>query len=126
MLPVMRGDVICPRNLAIEVEDDLARPDMRAVSVSVSGIVGSTGFVQRGAHVDVLLSGDPRREHATTVLKNVCVIAMAQEPEHNSVGLSQMVSLFLLLSPDDAQKLARFERHGKIRLSVLDGFSSCM
>jgi Flp pilus assembly protein CpaB len=97
---------------------------MRAVLVRVSEIVGTTGFVQRDTHVDVLLRLEARgrREHTARVLKNVCVIGLAKEPENSSVGLCQMASVFLLLSPDDAQKLARLQPDGKIRLSVLHGF----
>jgi pilus assembly protein CpaB len=124
MLPVAKGDLICRRNLAVEDEHSFTQPDMRAVLVPANEIVGSTGLVKRGTHVDVLLSLEPRgrRERTITVLKNARVIALAQEPENNSVGLHQMASVFLLLSPDDAQKLARLRRHGKIRLSVLNGF----
>jgi Flp pilus assembly protein CpaB len=126
ILPVAKGNAICAANLAIENEDFLRRwPDMRAVSVPISEIEGPTSFLQRGAHVDVLQ--DQRGEQATTLFKNVCIVAIqAQEPEHDAVRLGPMPRVFLLFSPDDALKLARARRRGKIRLPVLHGFSSCV
>ena len=126
ILPISEGNPVCPSHLAIKDEDTFTwPPDMRAVSVAVGEIVGTTGFLEAGTHVDVLLSRTlkGRRERTTTVLKNVCEIVVAQVPSTGSLRPSVSV---LLLSPDDAQKLARVRRRGEIRLSVLHRLQSCM
>jgi len=126
ILPISKGNIIRHSDLATTEESHFRWPDMRAVSVGVGEIVSTTGFLEPGTRVDVLLSRAPKggRKRTTTVLKNVCEIVAAQGPSPGA--LRQSVSIFLLLSPDDAQKLAQVRQSGQIRLSVLQGLPSCM
>ena len=126
ILPISEGNIICPSDLATEDEKNFTWPEMRAVSVAVGEIVGTTDSPEPGTHVDILLTRtlNGGRERTTTVLKNVCEIAVAKGP---STGrLRQSVSVVLLLSPDDALKVAQARRRGEIRLSVLYGLPNCL
>ena len=126
ILPISKGDIVCQSHLATINESDFRWPDMRAVSVAVGEIVSTTGFLEPGMRVDVLLNRTSKgvRKRTATVLKNVCEIVVAQGLSPSA--LLPSVSVFLLLSPADAQKLAQVRQSGQIRLSVLRGLPSCM
>lgn len=105
---------------------------MRAVSVKVNDVISVAGFVVPGTHVDVLLTGYPlgRQEEAnamtTTVLTNVEVLASGKDLQQNPEGgKPQAVTVItLLVTPEDAQKLALAGTEGKIQLALrnpLDG-----
>jgi pilus assembly protein CpaB len=94
---------------------------MRAVSVRVNDVVSVAGFVQPGSRVDVLLTGNaPNNERqTTTVLTNVAVIAVGKNLERNSTGEPSAAPVItLLVSPDDAQKLALAGQEGRIQLAL--------
>jgi Flp pilus assembly protein CpaB len=126
ILPISEGNIICPSDLATKDEKNFTWPEMRAVSVTVGEIVGTTDFPEAGTHVDILLTRtlNGGRERTTTVLKNACEIAVAEGP--STGGLRQSVSVVLLLSPDHALKVAQGRRRGEIRLSVLFGLPNCL
>jgi pilus assembly protein CpaB len=83
---------------------------MRATSVRSDEVVGVSGFLLPGTHVDVLLtyhtekSPDP---HTTTVLQDVVVLAAGQQirpdPEGRPATVNNVVTL--LLKPEDSAKL---------------------
>ena len=128
ILPILEGNVVCPNHLAIEEQDTFTwPPNMRAVSVAIGEIVGTTDLLRPGTRVDVLLSTHPygRRERSATLLKSVCEILVTSGPKKSPGGLRQIFAV-LLLSPEDAQKLSRARRRGQIGLSVLDEFSRCI
>ncbi|PYX22107.1 MAG: Flp pilus assembly protein CpaB, partial [Acidobacteria bacterium] len=95
---------------------------MRAVSVRVNEVIGVAGFVVPGTRVDVLLTGSPSGsggERTTTVLEDIAVIASGQRLERSVAGEAQTAPVItLLVSPDDAQKLALAQSQGKIQLSL--------
>ena len=97
-------------------------PGMRAVSVRVNDVVSVAGFVQPGTRVDVLLTGNPGNggeRQTTTVLENVAVIAVGKSLlERLGVGEQSAPVITLLVSPDDAQKLALAGQEGRIQLSL--------
>jgi pilus assembly protein CpaB len=126
ILPMYRGEFVLPNKLAGENAGSglpaLIPPGMRAMSVRVNEVVSVAGFVQPGTRVDVLLTGNPTggdEQQTTTVLKNVLVIATGQKLERSSTGEAQMAPVItLLVSPDDAQKLALSSTQGRIQLSL--------
>jgi pilus assembly protein CpaB len=93
---------------------------MRAVSVRVSDI--SSGFVAPGSRVDVLMTGNPGsgEPQTLTVLRNVAVLANGGRLDHNILGSEAQNSpvITLLVSPDDAERLALAMAQGRIQLTL--------
>ncbi len=126
VVPITRGEFVLAGKLAGENAGyglpALIPPGMRAVSVRVNEVIGVAGFVQPGTRVDVLLTGNPTGssdQQTTTALENVAVIANGQRLERTSAGESQVAPVItLLVSPDDAQKLALASTGGKIQLAL--------
>ena len=107
ILPVNRGEFLLPSKLAPlnagSGLPSLIPTGMRAVSVRVNDVVSVAGFVQPGSRVDVLLTGN-------AVGKNL-------ERTPNGEAISAPV-ITLLVSPDDAQKLALAGQEGRIQLAL--------
>jgi pilus assembly protein CpaB len=126
IVPIAQGEYVLPEKLAGENAGSglpaLIPTGMRAVSVRVNEVIGVAGFVVPGTRVDVLLTGSPSGsggERTTTVLENVAVIASGQRLERSVTGEAQTAPVItLLVSPDDAQKLALAQSQGKIQLSL--------
>ena len=126
ILPVSKGEFILPSKLAA-LNAGAGLPSMipqgmRAVSVRVNDVVSVAGFVQPGTRVDVLATGSEgsgNERQTTTVLENVAVIAVGKSLERNATGEAQTAPVItLLVSPDDAQKLALASQEGRIQLSL--------
>jgi pilus assembly protein CpaB len=124
VLPVNKGEFLLPSKLAPVNGGtgltSLIPPGMRAVSVRVNDVVSVAGFVQPGSRVDVLLTGGSGAERqTTTVLTNVAVIAVGKNLERSATGETQAAPVItLLVSPDDAQKLALAGSEGRIQLAL--------
>jgi pilus assembly protein CpaB len=98
---------------------------MRALSVAVNDVVGVDGFVTPGTMVDVLVTGpitgsSQQGSNITrTILENVRVLAAGQKIEQDRDGKPRSVQVMtLLVSPDDASKLAMASTEGKIQLAL--------
>jgi pilus assembly protein CpaB len=99
---------------------------MRALSVAVNDVVGVAGFVMPGTMVDVLVTGKTSAgNHGTedtvtrTILENVRVLAAGQKIEQDREGKPQTVPVItLLVSPEDAGRLAMASTEGKIQLAL--------
>lgn len=88
------GDPIREQKLVRDAQGYLSavlEPGMRGVSVSVSALTGSGGFISPNDHVDVLLTRNlPGAEASETVLRNVRVLAInARLGETGSTGASE-------------------------------------
>jgi pilus assembly protein CpaB len=130
ILPIGKGEFILPSKLAAANAGaglaSMIPQGMRAVSVRVNDVVSVAGFVQPGSRVDVLStssSGGNGERQTTTVLENVAVIAVGKNLTRNTGAETQtsspMVSVItLLVSPDDAQKLALASQEGRIQLAL--------
>jgi pilus assembly protein CpaB len=126
ILPIAKGEFLLPGKIAGENAGSglpsLIPPGMRAVSVRVNEVVSVAGFVLPGTRVDVMLTGNPAgggEQQTTTVLENVAVLATGQRLEHNNAGESQMAPVItLLVTPDDAQRLALASTQGHIQLAL--------
>jgi pilus assembly protein CpaB len=126
IIPITRGEFILPNKLAGENAGSglpsLIPPGMRAVSVRVNEVVSVAGFVTPGTRVDVLLTGTPGgsgEEQTTTVLQNVAVLASGHTLERTSTGEAQNTPVItLLVSPDDAERLALASTEGHIQLAL--------
>ena len=98
---------------------------MRALSVPVNDVVAVAGFVGPGTMVDVLVTGsvDGRgggsNSVTRTILENIRVLAAGQKIEHDKDGKPQSVPVItLLVTPDDANKLAMASTEGRIQLAL--------
>jgi pilus assembly protein CpaB len=98
---------------------------MRALSVAVNEVVGVAGFVTPGTMVDVLVTGKVSDvghggDNITrTILENVRVLAAGQKIEQDREGKPQTVPVItLLVSPEDAGRLAMASTQGKIQLAL--------
>jgi pilus assembly protein CpaB len=126
VLPISKGEFILPSKLAAENAGaglpSMIPPGMRAVSVRVNDVVSVAGFVQPGTRVDVLATGSSGSERqTTTVLENVAVIAVGKTLDRGTPGEPQAAPapvITLLVSPDDAQKLALVSQEGRIQLAL--------
>jgi pilus assembly protein CpaB len=125
VLPMSKGEFILPSKLAAVNAGaglpSMIPPGMRAVSVRVNDVVSVAGFVQPGTRVDVLATGQGggNDRQTTTVLENVAVIAVGKSLDRNASGEAQTAPVItLLVSPDDAQKLALVSQEGRIQLSL--------
>src|ERR1039458_2438633 len=125
VLPIAKGDFILPSKLAALNAGgglpSLIPPGMRAVSVRVNDVVSVAGFVQPGTRVDVLATGNQgggNDRQTTTVLENVAVIAVGKSLDRNASEAQTAPVITLLVSPDDAQKLALVSQEGRIQLSL--------
>jgi pilus assembly protein CpaB len=124
VLPISQGEFILPGKLAALNAGaglpSMIPPGMRAVSVRVNDVVSVAGFVQPGTRVDVLATGSQGGDRqTTTVLENVAVIAVGKSLDRNPSADAQTAPVItLLVSPDDAQKLALVSQEGRIQLSL--------
>lgn len=102
---------------------------MRALSVAVNEVVGVAGFVLPGTMVDVLATGSPVNrgsESVTlTILQNIRVLAAGQKIEQDKDGKPQTVTVVtLLVTPEDANRLAMAASQGKIQLALRNTIDS--
>ena len=129
ILPIARGDFILPSKLAAANAGaglaSMIPQGMRAVSVRVNDVVSVAGFVQPGSRVDVMsTSAAANGEHlTTTVLENVAVIAVGKSLSRSAGTDTQTAAqaatvITLLVSPDDAHKLALASQEGRIQLAL--------
>jgi pilus assembly protein CpaB len=125
VLPISRGDFILTNKLAAEDAGaglpSMIPQGMRAISVRVNDVVSVAGFVQPGTRVDVLSTGNQgsgNERQTTTVLENVAVIAVGKNLDRNAPDALPAPVITLLVSPDDAQRLALASQEGRIQLSL--------
>jgi pilus assembly protein CpaB len=124
ILPISPGEFILPSKLAAEFGGaglpSMIPPGMRAVSVRVNDVVSVAGFAQPDTRVDVMATSNSGSERqTTTVLENVRVIAVGKSLTRSATGESQTAPVItLLVSPDDARKLALVSQEGRIQLAL--------
>jgi pilus assembly protein CpaB len=95
---------------------------MRAVSVAVNQVVGVSGFVAPGTMVDVIAVGSPGNsgeQLSKTVLEDVKVLAAGEQIQQDAQGKPHTVPVVtLLVSPEDADKLALASQQARIQLAL--------
>jgi len=97
---------------------------MRAVSVRVNEVVGVAGYVLPGTRVDVVATasptGSPNDTTSKVVLSNVQVLTSGTRMETDQEkGKPMPVTVVtLLVSPDQAERLALASTEGKIQLAL--------
>jgi pilus assembly protein CpaB len=102
----------------------LIPPGMRAVSVQVDEVSDIAGFILPHAHVDILVAvanqgtreGD--KPFSKIVLQNVEVLAVAQEIEKKRDEPELVKVVTVLVTPQDAERLALATREGVLHLAM--------
>jgi pilus assembly protein CpaB len=100
----------------------LIPPGMRAMSVPVDEVADIAGFVQPHTRVDVLAAmsggGNDTPPFSRIVVQNVEVLAVAQEIARPKDDPTVVKVVTLLVTPEDAEKLALASREGTLRLAM--------
>ena len=96
-------------------------PGKRAVSIAGNKVLGSSGLINPGDHVDILLTADGKNK---TVFENVLVLATGPQLRRNSEGKPSPVNVYTLeVTPEQGEKIILAANSGKIHFalrSVLD------
>ncbi|MFL5305139.1 MAG: Flp pilus assembly protein CpaB [Polyangia bacterium] len=126
---VLAGQPILPGMLAAKNAGNglaaLIPANMRAMAVRVDDVVGVAGFIHPDDRVDVLVTLHPSRPGAETTskvfLQNVKVLAVGQEVEANDqarMHANAATVATLLVSPQDAERLALASAEGRLLLTL--------
>lgn len=96
---------------------------LRAIGVKVNNVIGVAGFVLPGTRVDVILTGSASASSVTdtskVILENVQVLTAGTSLEQDANGTPKDVPVVtLLVTPEDAQKLALASADGRIQLAL--------
>jgi pilus assembly protein CpaB len=98
---------------------------MRAVAVRVNEVVGVSGFVLPGMHVDIIIAGNPPRGEGAgnvgtitkTILQNIEVLSAGPNIQRDNEGKPVSVAVVnLLVTPEDAEILSLASSEMKIQL----------
>jgi pilus assembly protein CpaB len=102
----------------------LIPPGMRAVSVPVDEVSDISGFILPHARVDILVAvanqggGHGDQPFSKIVLQNVEVLAVAQEVENKKDEPELVKVVTVLVTPQDAERLALATREGVLHLAM--------
>jgi pilus assembly protein CpaB len=93
---------------------------MRAVSVPVDEVSDVAGFVLPHTRVDVLVAtaGEGDKAFSKVILQNVEVLAVAQEVEQKKDEPEIVKVVTLLVTPQEAERLALASHSGTLRLAM--------
>jgi Flp pilus assembly protein CpaB len=119
LMPLLKGTMVCSSDVRPIEEASFAGPNMRALWVPISRVVGAIPL-QSGSRVDLSVPGTPgttTAEH-TAMLKNILVLAVDQERNGKSEGKDLIVPVALMVSPDAALKLKAAGLHAQFQLST--------
>jgi pilus assembly protein CpaB len=96
---------------------------MRAVAIRVNEVVGVSGFVVSGMHVDILISGNAPGGNGNlgtltkTMLQNIEVLSAGQDFKKDAEGKPVMVQVVnLLVTPEQAEQLSLASNQTTIQL----------
>lgn len=116
---VYSGEVILKRRLledsAASVLSVTLSPGKRAVAVRVDDIIGVSGFLVPGSHVDVIAAG--RGQGARTVLQDIKVLTVGQVLKAEGGNL-RAGSVTLEVDPRQAEILMEATSGGNVRLAL--------
>jgi pilus assembly protein CpaB len=128
VVPVVKSEPILPGKLAAKEAGaglpPVIPPGMRAVSVRVNEVIGVAGYVLPGTHVDVVATATPTQSQADVtskvVLSNVQVLTAGtrMEQDQEKGKPVQVTVVTLLVSPEQAERLALASTEGKIQLAL--------
>ena len=128
IVPIVKNEPVLTSKLASK-EAGIGLPPvipegMRAVSVRVNEVVGVAGYVLPGTRVDVVATGSPTMNQIDTtskvVLANVQVLTAGTrlEQDQDKGKPMQVTVVTLLVTPEQAERLALASTEGKIQLAL--------
>ncbi len=124
--PMKRQELILESRLAPTTVKEggmaaILKPGKRAVSIAGNKVLGSSGLINPGDRVDILLTtGDKNK----TVFENVLVLATGPQLRRNAEGKPSPVNVYTLeVTPEQGERIILAAGSGKIHFalrSVLD------
>jgi pilus assembly protein CpaB len=99
-------------------------PGMRAMSVKVNDVIGVAGFLDPGTRVDLMVTIRKKDDSTSrTVASNVQVLTAGtrndqQKPKDAKTPPSSAAVVTLLVSPENAERIALAQAEGQIMLSL--------
>jgi pilus assembly protein CpaB len=112
---------LAPKNAGAGLPPSIP-PGMRAMSVKVDEVVGVAGFVVPGTHVDVMVILPQKDDSvARVVATNIQVLTAGTRADQENARDGKPVPLTvitLLVSPDDAERIALAQVEGRLMLSL--------
>ena len=127
MIPMTRKELILETRLApSDVKRGgmaaILKPGKRAVSIAGNKVLGLSGLINPGDHVDVLLTTTDPKTNANvnkTVFENVLVLATGAQLQKNPEGKPSPVDNYSLeVTPEQAEKLILASSEGKIHFAL--------
>ena len=121
--PIVAGKLFLGQKTA-GVMPLLIPPGMRAVAVPVDEVSDISGFILPHTHVDILVAvanqggGHGDNPFSKIVLQNVEVLAIAQEVENRKDEPNLVKVVTVLVTPQDAERLALATREGVLHLAM--------
>jgi len=122
LYPVKTGEPIfetqlAPTSVKVGGVSAIISKNKRAIAVKVDKIIGVSGFINPGSHVDVLVTIEGMTK---TVLENVLVLTVGQQmekagPQEKAVPVDVIT---MELSSEESEKLALAATAGKIILAL--------
>jgi pilus assembly protein CpaB len=104
---------------------------MRAVAVRVNDVVGVSGFVVPGLHVDILIAGNPPNAPANlgtqtkTLLQNIEVLSAGQNIQKDAEGKPVSVPVVnVLVTPEQAEILSLASNETRIQFILRNPLDS--
>jgi len=126
--PLVEGEPVTPVKIVHADQAGLMSatltPGMRAVSIPVSIASLAGGFIQPNDHVDIVLTSQVaeggKRYRATTILRDVRVLAIDQAYDNskNEKPVSDVKTVTLELTPQQAERVTRAQASGTLSLSL--------
>ena len=121
--PIARGEPILNSRISERaVLSENIPDDMRAVTIAVNEVAGVAGFVTPGDAVDVMMTrtipGGQDDKVASVLLENVQVIAIDRRASESSTEPQELKMATLLVTQEDAQKLALASESGRLSLAL--------
>lgn len=121
--PILRSKLASGKDVGSGVAA-VTDPTKRAMSVKVDEVIGVSGFIKPGDHVDVMVTIDPdsKSQHpvAKMILGNLKVLAAGMQYEKNGTEKDPKPVQVMTLEVDieEAEKLALASTQGKLRLAL--------
>jgi len=122
LYPVKAGEPLFESQLAstsvkVGGVSAIISPNKRAMAVRVDKVIGVSGFINPGNHVDVLVTINGTTK---TVLENVLVLTVGSEVERagNQEKPTNVDVITMEVTSDEAEKLALAASEGKVMLAL--------
>ncbi|NQT25585.1 Flp pilus assembly protein CpaB [candidate division KSB1 bacterium] len=123
---IYTGEAILNPKLSVDGSEGgfvgIIPPGMRAFTIAVDTYSGVSGFILPNTHVDVLVTvpSHVRKEDSSArmILEDVQVLAVDQTFERKGDEPVSVQSITLLVTPQDAEKLALASAEGNLQLSL--------